>query len=86
MRIEKETAKIRGKHSNQVISMLKTANFIFNMIQESTRDIYNICEGKDLIVVTHSHMGAVEAEVLGIPTVNVTLQTEMIAKKLKKKQ
>ncbi len=56
--------------------MLKTANFIFNMIQESTGDIYNICEGKDLIVVTHSHMGAVEAEVLGIPTVNVTLQTE----------
>lgn len=65
--------------------MLKTANFIFNIIQESTDEIYDICKGKDLIVVTHSHMGAVEAEALGIPTVNVTLQTEMIAKKLKKK-
>lgn len=48
--------------------MLKTANFIFNIIQESTDEIYDICKGKDLIVVTHSHMGAVEAEALGIPT------------------
>jgi hypothetical protein len=28
-------------------------------------------------------MGATEAEALGIPTVNVTLQTEMIAEKCK---
>ena len=83
--IEKETAKIRGKHSNPMISMLKTAKFIFRIIQDSTNEIYDICNGKDLIIVTHSHMGAVEAEVLGIPTVNVTLQTEMIAEKLKKK-
>ena len=65
--------------------MLKTAKFIFRIIQDSTNEIYDICNGKDLIIVTHSHMGAVEAEVLGIPTVNVTLQTEMIAEKLKKK-
>ncbi len=39
--------------------------------------------GKDLIIVSHSQMGATEAEVLGIPTINVTLQKEMIAEKLK---
>ncbi len=38
-----------------------------------------------MIVVSHSQMGAVEAEVLGIPIVNVTLQTEMIPEKLKEK-
>ena len=32
-------------------------------------------------MVTHSKMGAVEAGVLGIPTVDVSLQTEMIPEK-----
>lgn len=83
--IEKEAAIIRGKVSNPVLSLLKTANFVFRIIQESTNEIYKVCEGKDLIIVSHSMMGAVEADVLGIPTVNVTLQKEMIAEKLKTK-
>lgn len=81
--IEKETAVIRGKTSNPVLSLLKTMNFIMRIIQGSTNEVYKLCEKKDLIVVTHSMIGAVEAGVLGIPTVNVTLQTEMIGEKLK---
>lgn len=81
--IEKEAAKIRGKVSNPVLSMLKTMNFVFHIIQESTHEIFEVCKDKDLIIVSHSQMGATEAEVLGIPTVNVTLQKEMIGEKLK---
>lgn len=81
--IEKEAAAIRGKVSNPVLSMIKTMNFVFRIIQESTTEIYEVCKGKDLIIVSHSQMGAVEAGVLGIPTVNVTLQTEMIGEKLR---
>ncbi len=77
--IEKEAAIIRGKVSNPALSLLKTMNFIMRIIQGSTHEVYEICKGKDLIIVTHSMIGAVEANVLGIPTVNVTLQTEMIA-------
>lgn len=83
--IEKEAAIIRGKVSNPVFSMLKTASFVFRIIEESSDEIYEVCKGKDLIIVSHSQMGAVEAGVLGIPTVNVTLQKEMIAEKLKPK-
>ncbi|WP_081674421.1 glycosyltransferase [Butyrivibrio sp. VCD2006] len=83
--IEKEAAIIRGKVSNPVLSLLKTASFVFRIIQESTDEIYNVCKGKDLIIVSHSQMGAVEADVLGIPTVNVTLQKEMVGEKLKTK-
>lgn len=83
--IEKEAAKIRGKVQNPVLSMLKTMNFVFRIVQESTHEIYEVCRGRDLIVVSHSQMGATEAEVLGIPTVNVTLQKEMIGEKLKPK-
>ena len=81
--IEKEAATIRGKSFSPVISMLKTMSFVFEIIQNSSNEIYEVCKGKDLIIVTHSQMGATEAEALGIPTVNVTLQTEMIAEKLK---
>lgn len=81
--IEKEAAIIRGKHNNPAISMLKTMSFVFKIIQNSSHEIFEMCKDKDLIIVSHSQMGATEAEVLGIPTVNVTLQKEMIAEKLK---
>lgn len=83
--IEKEAAIIRGKNSNPVISMLKTMNFVFKIIENSSKEIYEVCKEKDLIIVSHSQMGATEAEVLGIPTVNVTLQKEMIGEKYKPK-
>ena len=63
--------------------MLKTMNFVLRIIQGATNEVYELCKGKDLIIVTHSMIGAVEAGVLEIPTVNVTLQTEMIGEKLK---
>ena len=59
--IEKEAAIIRGKVSNPALSMLKTMNFVFKIIQNSTKEIYEVCKGKDLIVVSHSQMGATEA-------------------------
>ena len=84
--IEEETTIIRGKSKNAVMSILKTMNFIMKIIEGSSQEVYKLCEGKDLIVITHSQMGAVEAGVLGIPTVNVTLQTEMIGEKLRKQK
>ena len=81
--IDKEAAVIRGKSHNAVLSLIRCMNFIMKIIQDSSQEVYELCKGKDLIVVTHSQMGAVEAGVLGIPTVNVTLQTEMIGEKLR---
>ena len=84
--IEKETTIIRGKSANAALSLLKTMNFIMKIIEGSSKEVYEICKGKDLIIVTHSQMGAVEAGVLGIPKVNVTLQTEMIGEKLREQK
>ena len=84
--IEEETSIIRGKSPNAMMSLLKTMNFIMKIIEGSSKEVYEICKGKDLIIVTHSQMGAVEAGVLGIPKVNVTLQTEMIGEKLRKQK
>lgn len=84
--IEKETTIIRGQSKNAMMSLLKTMNFIMKIIEWSSEEVYEICKGKDLVIVTHSQMGAVEAGVLGIPKVNVTLQTEMIGEKLRKQK
>ncbi len=84
--IEEETTIIRGRSKNAAMSLLKTMNFIMKIIEGSSEEVYKLCEGKDLIVITHSQMGAVEAGLLGIPTVNVTLQTEMIGEKLRKQK
>ena len=50
--IEKEAAIIRGKVSNPALSMLKTMNFVFRIILESTHEIFEVCKGKDLIIVS----------------------------------
>lgn len=83
--IEYEAAMIRGRTKNPAFSMLKTMKFVFNIIENSSRDIYENCKNKDLVIVSHSQMGATEAEASGIETVNVTLQTEMIPEINKKK-
>ena len=56
--IDKEAAIIRGKTPNPVLSMLRTMSFVFKIIQNSTQEILEICKGKDLIIVSHSQMGA----------------------------
>lgn len=83
--IEREAAVIRGRNKNPALSMLKTMNFVFKIIESSSDDVYRASVGRDLIIVSHSQMGATEAEILGIKTVNVTLQTEMIPQLLKEK-
>jgi UDP:flavonoid glycosyltransferase YjiC (YdhE family) len=83
--IEYEAAVIRSRTKNPMFSMLKTMKFVFNIIEKSSKDIYETCKNKDLVIVSHSHMGATEAEALGIETVNVTLQTEMIPEIYKQK-
>jgi len=81
--IEAEAAAIRGKSSNAALSMIKCMNFIMKIIQGSSKEVYELCKSRDLIIVSHSKMGAVEAGILGIPTADVSLQTEMIPEKNK---
>lgn len=40
--IEEEAAIIRGKTKNPMVSMLRTMNFVFRIIQNSSRDVYQV--------------------------------------------
>ena len=55
--IEAEAAAIRGKSSNAALSMIRCMNFIMKIIRDSSKEVYELCKGKDLIIVTHSKMG-----------------------------
>lgn len=84
--MEYEAARIRGQAKNPALSMLKTMQFVFKMIEGASGKILEQCQGRDLVIVSHSLMGATEAEVLGVKTVNVVLQTQMIPRVKRKKR
>ncbi len=76
--IEMESAIIRGKEKNPMMGFVKTMKFVFKIIEQSADEVYQYCKGQDLVIVTHSHIGDSEAKALGIETVDVTLQSEML--------
>lgn len=83
--IEYETAKIRGSSKHWVLGLIRTMQFVFKIIEESTFEIKKLCSSADLVVASHSNIGATEAEASGIPFISVTLQPDSIPKKLEKK-
>jgi sterol 3beta-glucosyltransferase len=69
----KEAALIRGKSKNFMMGFLRVMKFSFRMLEESHTELLELCKGHDLIVVSHSAAGSMEAEMLKIPTVSATL-------------
>lgn len=83
--IENETARIRGNSGNWLLGFIRTMKFVFKIIEESTHEIKKLCADADLVVASHSNIGATEAEASGVPYISVTLQPDAIPKKLKEK-
>lgn len=69
----KEAALIRGKSKNFMMGFLRVMKFSFRMLEESHAELLALCKDKDLIVVSHSAAGSIEADLLKIPTVSATL-------------
>ena len=59
--IEKEMAAIRGNGTNPM-SGIREQEFVADFFQDATHDILNACKGKDMVIVGHTMIGAVEAE------------------------
>ena len=83
--IEYETAYIRGKSKNWIIGLIRTMKFVFKIIEKSTFEIKELCSDVDLVIASHSNIGATEAEASGVPFISVTLHPDAIPKKLEKK-
>jgi sterol 3beta-glucosyltransferase len=80
--IEYEASVIRGSSKNWMLGAIRTMKFMFRIIENSSMEIKELCKGVDLVVASHSQIGAAEAEASGIPYISVTLQPDVIPKKM----
>lgn len=76
--IGEETAKIRRRSPNWILGFLRVMNFAFSMIEQSHEDLLALCRGMDLVVISHTSAGSMEADQLELPNVSVTLQPQAI--------
>mgnify|MGYP005840529169 CR=1 FL=1 len=76
--IGREAAAIRGNSRNWLLGFLRTMRFSFRILEQSHADLLALCQGADLIVVSHTAAGKMEADKLGLPTVSVTLMPQAI--------
>ena len=48
------------------------------MLEQSHNNLLELCRGVDLVIVSHSAAGSMEADKLGLPTISVTLMPQVI--------
>ena len=73
-----ETAVIRGKSPNWMVGFMRVMKFSFAMLEATHQDLLELCCTVDLVIVSHSAAGSMEADKLGLPTVSVTLFPQAI--------
>ncbi len=73
-----EAAVIRANAPHWMVGFMRVMKFSFAMLEQSHADLLETCRGADLVVVSHSAAGRMEADKLGLPTVSVTLMAEAI--------
>lgn len=81
--IEYESSYIRGNARHWLIGVIRTMKFMMKIIEKSSKEIKLLCNDVDLVISSHSHIGAAEAEAINVPYISVTLQPDIIPEKLK---
>ena len=76
--IGEETAKIRRRSPNWILGFIRVMNFAFDMVERSHKDVLELARDTDLMVLSHTSAGSMEADELGLPNVSVTLQPQGI--------
>lgn len=76
-----EAAIIRGKSRNVMMGFSRIMKFSFRMLEESHVELLELCRNQDLIVVSHSAAGSIEADLLGLPKISTTLMPMAIPSK-----
>lgn len=76
--IAHETAIIREKSPHWMIGFVRVMKFSFSMLEQAHPDLLALCRDVDLVIVSHTAAGSIEADQLGKPTISVTLMPEAI--------
>ncbi len=73
-----ETAAIRGKSPNWIQGLMRVMKFSFSMLEQAHPDLLALARDTDLIIVSHTSAGSIEADMLHIPMCSVTLMPQAI--------
>ncbi len=73
-----ETAIIRGHSPHWMVGFMRVMKFSFTMLEQSHEELLKLCRNGDLVIVSHTAAGSMEADQIGLPTVSVTLMPQAI--------
>jgi sterol 3beta-glucosyltransferase len=73
-----EAALIRANAPHWMVGFMRVMKFSFAMLEQSHASLLETCRGADLVIVSHSAAGRMEADKLGLPTISVTLMPQAI--------
>lgn len=76
--IGRETAIIRGKSPNWILGLMRVMKFSFSMLEQAHPELLALARETDLIVVSHTSAGSIEADMLQIPMFSVTIMPQAI--------
>lgn len=76
--IGREAALIRSKSINWIQGFKRVMDFSFAMLEKSYPDLLPHCRQADVVIVSHSAAGLLEADTLGLRTISVTLMPQAI--------
>jgi UDP:flavonoid glycosyltransferase YjiC (YdhE family) len=74
-----EAAVIRGRSPHWMIGFMRVMKFSFAMLEGAHTELLELCRDVDLVIVSHTAAGSIEADQLGKPRVSVTLMPQAIA-------
>ncbi len=76
--IAHETARIQANSPHWIVGFMRVMRFSFTMLEQSHADLLALCRAVDMVIVSHTAAGSIEADQLGLPTVSVTLMPQAI--------
>lgn len=76
--IAHETAVIRAKSPNWIVGFNRVMKFSFSMLEKAHPDLLALCQKTDLVIVTHTAAGSIEADQLNLPKISVTIFPQAI--------
>lgn len=76
--IGRETAIIRGKSPNWILGLIRVMKFSFSMLEQAHPDLLALARNTDLVIVSHTAAGSIEADMLQLPVFSVTLMPQAI--------
>lgn len=76
--IGQETAAIRAGAPHWMLGLMRVMKFTFAMLEQSHPDLLALCRQAEVVIVSHTAAGSIEADQLGRPKVSVTLFPQAI--------